>query len=166
MSPIRIFIGLLSAAIFFAVELVAFWHFNLPTTWIPVALFLFVALGGGLIMELQRRERLQRYWQRACTSFRWHRRFPKAPISEIREFLDLFVDAFAFGRKRRCSFSPDDRIMEIYRTVYPTNDHGADSMELEYLCEKVETRYGVDLAASWREDITLGEIYEQTHRVA
>ena len=56
--------------------------------------------------------------------------------------------------------------MEIYRTVYPTNDHGADSMELEYLCETVETRYGVDLAASWREDITLGEIYEQTHRVA
>ena len=163
MSPIRIFFGLLVAARLFAVELVAFWQFNFSATGIPVALFLFVALGGGLIMEFQRRERLQRYWQRVCTSFRWHRQFSKAPISEIREFLDLFVDAFAFGRKRRCSFSPDDRIMEIYRTIYPTNDRGADSMELEFLCKMVEKRYGVDLAASWRQDITLGEIYEQIH---
>ena len=166
MSPIRIFIGLLIAAIFFAGELVAFWHFNFSTTWIPVALFLFVALGGGLIIDLQRRKRLRRYWQRACTGFRWHRRFPEAPKSGIREFLDLFVDAFVFYRKRRCCFSPDDRIMEVYRTVYPSNDHGADSMELEFLCKMVERRYGVDLSASWREDITLGEIYEQAHRMA
>ncbi len=53
--------------------------------------------------------------------------------------------------------------MEIYRTIYPTNDHGVDSVELEFLCKMVEKRYGLDLASSWREDITLGEIYEQTH---
>ena len=165
MSPTRILVGLLVAGLFLAGELVAFWHFNLSARWIPLALILFMGLGGGLIIDLQRRERLRRYWQRACTGFRWRRRFPDAPKSELREFLDLFVDAFAFSRKRRCCFSPDDRIMEVYRTVYPSNDHGADSMELEFLCKMVEKRYGVDLAISWREDITLGEIYEQTHRV-
>ncbi len=165
MSPIRILIGVLVGVVFFAGALVALWHFNFPTTWVPVALILFVGLGGGLITDLQRRARLQRYWQRACTGVRWHRRFPEAPKSEIREFLNLFVDAFAFSRKRRCCFSPDDRILEVSRTVYPSNDYGADSMELECLCKTVERRYGVDLAASWRDDTTLGEIYEQTHRV-
>ena len=166
MSPIRILIALLVAAIFLAGELAAFWYFNLPATWIPIALFLFVALGGGFIIDYQRRERLRQYWQRACTGFRWHRRFPSAPKSEIREFLDLFVDAFAFSRTRRCCFSPYDRVMEVYRTVYPSNDYGADSMELEFLCKMVEKRYGVDLASSWREDVTLGEIYERTHKMA
>src|SRR5262245_54522345 len=156
MSPVRITIGLLVTAIFFAVELLAFWRFNFSATWIPVALFLFVALGGGLIIDLQRRERLHRYWRRACTAFRWHRRFPDAPNSEIRDFLDLFVDAFAFSPKRRCCFSPDDRIMEVYRTIYPSNGFGADSMELEFLCKMIEKRYRFDLATSWHEKITLG----------
>ena len=165
MSPIRIVIGLLVAGIFLAGELFAFWYFNLPAKWIPIPLFLFVALGGGLLIEVQRQERLRRYWQRACTGIRWRRRYPHAPKSEIREFLDLFADAFAFRRKRRCYFLPDDRIMEIYRTVYPPGS-AADCMELEFLCKMVKKRYGIDLAASWREDITLGEIYERTHRVA
>jgi propanediol dehydratase small subunit len=164
MSPVRIVIGLLAAGIFLTGELVAFWYSNLPEMWIPIALLLFVALGGLLIIEFQRQERLSLYWRRACTGFRWRRRFPNAPKSEIREFLSLFVEAFGFKPKRRCCFSPDDQVMEIYRTIYPPGDE-VDMMELEYLYKTVKKRYRIDLAAFWREDITLGEIYKQTHRL-
>jgi propanediol dehydratase small subunit len=156
---------LLAAGIFLTGELVAFWYFNLSETWIPITLLLFVALGGGLIVEFHRQKRLSQYWRRACTGFRWRRQFPDAPKCEIREFLDLFVDAFGFKPKRRCCFAPDDRVMEIYRTVYPPGDD-VDNMELEFLYKKVKKRYGIDLAALWREDVTLGEIYKQTHRTA
>jgi propanediol dehydratase small subunit len=165
MSPVRIIIGLLVAGVFLAGELVAFWYFGFPEKWVPVALMFFVAGVGGLLMSMQTRAAMQPYWERACMGIRWRRRFPGAPKTEIREFLDLFVDAFAFRRKRRCSFSPEDRVMEVYRALYPPGSE-MDSMELETLCKMLEKRYGVDFFASWREDITLREIYERTHRVA
>jgi hypothetical protein len=55
--------------------------------------------------------------------------------------------------------------MEIYRTLYPER-FMADALELETLASHLHKRYGIDAATFWRDDITLGEIYEQTHRVA
>lgn len=164
MSPIRIAVGLLIAGLFLVGELAAFWYFGLPEMWIPILLFVFVTLGGGVYSEIQTRKALRRYWERVCMGIRWRRRFPDAPKTEIREFLDLFVNAFAFCRKRRCCFSPDDRVMEVYRTLYPPGS-AVDNMELEALCKMLRKRYGIDFATSWREDITLGEIYNQIHRV-
>jgi hypothetical protein len=119
-----------------------------------------------LPFELKRRRLLQeRYWDRVCTGKDWKRRFPTASKTEIREFLVLFVDAFAFPRKRRLCFSPDDRVIDIYRTIYPSNG-GADALEMETLVDMIEERYGVEVAKFGRDGITLGEIYEHTHRVA
>jgi len=53
--------------------------------------------------------------------------------------------------------------MDVYHALYPPGSL-ADSLELETLCRSLKKRYGVDFAASGREDITLGEIYDQTHR--
>ena len=163
MSPIRIIIGLLVASLFLTGELLAFWFFDLPAKWIPVALILFVAGIGGGIMSFQAHAAIRPYWERACMGIRWRRRFPAAPKADIREFLNLFVDAFAFRQKRRCRFSPDDKVMDVYRALYPSGS-AADSLELETLCRLLEKRYGIDFATSWRPDITLGEIYEQTHQ--
>ena len=88
-------------------------------------------------MSIQTRADLRPYWERACMGIRWRRRFPEAPKTEIREFLDLFVDAFAFRRKRRCRFSPDDKVMEVYRALYPPGGE-MDCMELETLCKMLE----------------------------
>ena len=118
-----------------------------------------------LPFELSRRRRMQSYWGRVCTGFQWRRRFPTASSVEVREFLDLFVDAFAFSRKKRLCFSPDDRIMDVYRAIYPPGSL-SDSLELETLAITLEKRYGIDVSKSGSKDITLGEIYEQTHRVA
>jgi propanediol dehydratase small subunit len=96
---------------------------------------------------------------------RWRRRFPDALKRELREFLTLFVDAFCFEHKRRTCFSPDDRVMDIYRADYPPGSL-ADSMELEALGLSLEERYGIDFTALWHEDITLGELYEHSRRQA
>ncbi|HWQ91507.1 MAG TPA: hypothetical protein VN673_07530 [Clostridia bacterium] len=71
----------------------------------------------------------------------------------------------ALGRRRRCRFLPEDSVMDVYHAVYPLGSV-VDGMELESFCRGLKTRYGIDVAESWREDITLGEIYEKTHRAA
>lgn len=168
MSGIRIGIGLLIGAVFLTGELIAFWYFGLPAKAVPIVLLVLVILVGGasgLLTEIQVRKVLRSYWERACTGIRWRRRFPGSAKSEIREFLVLFIDAFAFRRKRRCCFSPDDRVMDVYHALYPPGSL-ADNMELETFCKMLKKRYGVDLSASWKKDITLGEIYERTRRQA
>jgi len=108
---------------------------------------------------------MRRFLDRACAGSRWHRRFPQASKSEIREFLDIFVEAFGFRQRWRLYFAPDDRVMDVYSTLYPARGT-PDGMELESLVRDLRKRYGVDMLSSWRADITLGEIYERTHNVA
>jgi len=96
---------------------------------------------------------------------RWRRRFPDSPKTEIREFLSALVDVFGFRQSRRCCFSPDDKLMDIYQAVYPPGSL-ADSMELESFALRLEERYGIELFAGERFDITLGEIYEQIQKRA
>lgn len=55
--------------------------------------------------------------------------------------------------------------MDVYRSIHPPGDI-VDSMELESFCCSLRKHYGVDVEASWREEITLGEIYERIHTVA
>src|SRR5947207_949478 len=97
-------------------------HF-MPYILIAAAVFAF-----GAIVE---RVRLRKFRSRACTGRMWKQRFPQASKTEIREFLDLFVDSFAFSPSRRLCFSPDDRVMDVYRAMYPYPKLMADSMELE-----------------------------------
>jgi hypothetical protein len=127
--------------------------------------FIVIVLLAAVLSTLsfiRERKRMRRFLDRACAGFRWRRRFPLASKSEIREFLDIFVEAFGFRRRWRLYFAPDDRVMDVYRTLYPV--HGTpDGMELESLVRDLQKRYGVDMVGSWREDITLGEIYERTH---
>ncbi len=119
----------------------------------------------SLPVSIGRRRALRQYWDRACMGIRWRRRFPDALKTELREFLTIFVDAFCFDRRRRTCFSPDDRVMDVYRADYPPGSL-SDSMELETLGLSLEKRYGIDFTAVWREDITLGELYEHTKRRA
>jgi hypothetical protein len=111
------------------------------------------------------RKLMRHYWQRACTGRHWRRRFPDASKAEIREFLDVFLEAFGFTDRRRLCFEPDDRVMDVYRSLYPVRG-GADSMELEGLVASLQKRYQADFLGSWREDITLGDLFRQTRAVA
>jgi len=124
-----------------------------------------IALAISLPTWIRSRRALRKYWDRACMGIRWRRRFPDSPKTEIREFLSALVDVFGFRQSRRCCFSPDDKLMDIYQAVYPPGSL-ADSMELESFALRLEERYGIELFAGERFDITLGEIYEQIQKRA
>jgi hypothetical protein len=115
----------------------------------------------AIAFSLLERKRMQFYWSSACTGAAWRRRFPKVSKSEIREFLDVFVGAFGFRQSRRLCFTPDDYVMDVYRKLYPLRGT-PDSMELEDLVTSLQKRYGVEIFSSWREDITLGDLFIQT----
>ena len=120
------------------------------------AVFLFVA-------SLQTRRVMHRYLERACTGSKWRRRFPDASKSEIREFLDIFIEAFGFKQSWRLKFTPEDRVLDVYRALYPVRGT-PDDMEMERLTMDLQKRYRVDIIGSWREDITLADLFTQTRR--
>ena len=133
---------------------------NTINAFLLIAVIVFILV---VPVQLGRRGNLRRFWDRHCMGIRWRRRFPDAPKTELREFLTIFVDAFCFDHKRRTCFSPDDRLMDVYRADYPPGSF-ADSMELETLGLSLEERYGIDFTTIWREDITLGELYAHTRK--
>jgi propanediol dehydratase small subunit len=104
---------------------------------------------------------IKTYWERSCTGRAWKRAFPRASKGEIRIFLYLFVDAFAFPRTRALQFAPTDRVLSVYRALYPIKGW-PDALELETFALRVEKTYGVDLRSIWREDLTMGEIFKNS----
>lgn len=100
----------------------------------------------------------QPFHRRNCQGKGWRRAFPTASKHTIREFLTLFVDAFAFSNNERLKLSPDDSIFQIYRALYPIKGF-PDALELETLAKDLEIKYGLKLESIWHEKLTLGELF-------
>jgi propanediol dehydratase small subunit len=105
---------------------------------------------------------IQEYWQRPCMGSAWKRTFPQASKDEIRQFLYMFVDAFAFPKRRALQFAPTDRVLALYNGLYPLKGW-LDALELETLALRLEGRYALDLRRIWRDDLTLGEIFSRVN---
>lgn len=120
-----------------------------------------VAVGVGVAVEIVRQRAMRIIKERSCAGFRWHRQFPDARADEIRRFLDLFVDAFAFPKKYRLRLQPEDQVVELYRTLNPPNWTISDAMEFETLGIELEREYGFDLFSCWHDDITLADLFQQ-----
>lgn len=105
--------------------------------------------------------------QRICQGKGWRTAFPHASKQEIRDFLLLFVDAFAFRQTDKLKLSPEDNVMSLYRSLYP-HRWLADALEVETLAEDLRKKYSVELAAVWNEGVTLGALFAhvQNHRHA
>jgi propanediol dehydratase small subunit len=161
MSLRNILVGLACGVCLLAVSILVWWRWS-----IDPLLFLFVAItalgiGIGIREERCRVAFRQRFWNRSCTGLQWRRFFPKSNAAQIREFLNIFIKAFLFDRKRGVYFSPDDKIMEIYRGLNPDRSR-VDAMELDILESRMRKQYGIDAASFWHEDITLGELFLHT----
>ncbi len=126
------------------------------------ALFVVVALTAAVLVAVAfwYPRTIKEYWQRSCMGRAWKRTFPQASSDEIRQFLYMFVDAFAFPRRRALLFAPTDRIFGIYSALHPLKGW-PDALELETLALRLEGRYALDLRKIWREDLTLGEIFSR-----
>jgi propanediol dehydratase small subunit len=125
----------------------------------------FFAISIFILASINGRRKMRYYFMRNCTGFRWRRRFPEASKTEIRDFLDVFLDAFAFRQKWRLHFAPEDQVMEVYRTLYPPGSGITDAMELESLVKNFQSRYGMDIVSLWRPDITLGDLFALTKKL-
>ncbi|MBM4047102.1 MAG: hypothetical protein FJ279_18525 [Planctomycetes bacterium] len=124
-----------------------------------VAFLLLLWVVMAISTERERRRRLGVFWSRSCLGRQWRTRFPDATKDEIRGFLDTFVDAFGYSKKKRLKFGPDDKVMDVYQAEYPSPPL-ADDMELEQLVMNVQERYGLDLCSVWKADMTLGQVFE------
>jgi hypothetical protein len=99
------------------------------------------------------------YFGRSCQGAGWRRAFPNASKQEIRAFLQIFVDAFAFDGIERLKLNPNDRIMDIYRALYPKK-WMADALEMETLARDLQRGYELTLVDIWKDGLTLGELFE------
>lgn len=98
------------------------------------------------------------YRARLCQGAAWRKAFPSVSKEEVRDFLEVFVTAFAFRSSSRLNFAPDDSILAIYRALYP-NRWTPDSLEVESFAKQVERRYRIGFCRVWHEHLTLGEIF-------
>jgi propanediol dehydratase small subunit len=96
---------------------------------------------------------------RSCLGWEWRRAFPTAPEEEIRAFLSLFVEAFAFNDWEMLKFHPDDQILAVYRALYPRR-WMADALELETLAILIRDYYNEDIDKIWNDHLTLGELFK------
>jgi len=70
----------------------------------------------------------------------------------------LKSSATAFDASEKLKFSPEDRILDVYRAVYPPR-HAPDSLELETFACELEKRFGLRLASLWSDQLTPGEVF-------
>ena len=125
-------------------------------------LFWSVAVAVDATFEIARRIRLAPILNRKCSGREWLEQFPNASAKDVREFLKLFVDAFALPSKSYLSFRPTDQILAIYRAINPPKWTVADAMELEIFEQLLRRRYALALDNLWRNDLTLGEVFGGT----
>jgi len=100
----------------------------------------------------------KKYRVRKCTGKNWKVKFPNSSKVDIRKFLLIFTDAFAFSDRQKLKFEPDDRVIDIYKALYP-REWMADSLEVETLADSIEAEYGVEFKGLWSEDLTLGSLF-------
>ena len=131
-----------------------------------LAVILFFVGIAILSRNLPENRRVLLYWKRPCAGRAWRTAFPDAPKQDIRRFLHCFAcDAFLFPKRIALHFRPEDRIMDVYRAIYPPTKWRlfvADSMELESFASCLEHDFGLSanaIATCSRDDVTLGEVF-------
>ncbi len=96
---------------------------------------------------------------RDCMGREWKRAFPSTPKEDIRRFLTIFTEAFAFHERNRLKFSPHDRLHDIYRALYPSK-WMPDQLEHVHLVRGLEDEFKREFPESlMAEDVTLGMIF-------
>jgi len=100
--------------------------------------------------------------ERNCQGRAWRVQFPQASKAEIRDFVRLFVSAFAFSDREMLRLSPNDQPLAIYRAMYPRR-WMPDALEFETFSKDLESRYGLPLGSVWHDSITLGELFSHAH---
>jgi propanediol dehydratase small subunit len=92
---------------------------------------------------------------RVCQGAGWRRAFPDVPKQNIREFHALFAEAFAFKDGAKLQFNPNDKILDVYRSLYP-HKWQPDALEVETLATLIEKHIVSALALYGAINLLLG----------
>jgi hypothetical protein len=106
----------------------------------------------------------KQFHARSCQGRGWRNAFPSASKQEIRSFLTVFVEAFAFSKTEKLKLNPNDKIIQIYQALYPIKQM-PDALELETLAVDLEKKYRLKLENIWNENLTLGELFNHVQQV-
>ncbi|MCG7979774.1 MAG: hypothetical protein N0E58_16780 [Candidatus Thiodiazotropha endolucinida] len=103
------------------------------------------------------------YRNRSCMGKEWKTDFPQISKNKIRLYLECFIDGMAFENSEKLKFRPDDKIIDVYRSIYGGVTPYGDAMELETFSMNIEQYFNVSqqfLMDTWRENMTLGELFK------
>jgi propanediol dehydratase small subunit len=100
------------------------------------------------------------YKSRTCQGRAWKTAFPDKSKHEIREFLLVFSNVFAFRNNQKLLINPNDGILDLYKTIYPSNRLGIDNLELEAFARDLEKKYKINFNAIWSKELTFGRLFE------
>jgi len=100
---------------------------------------------------------------RPCQGRAWRSTFPTASRKDIRDFLSMFVSAFALRDCEKLHFRPDDEVLGLYRVVNPTR-WLPDAQEREALAKALRERYGLMLDEIWHDGLTLGGLFQRVQQ--
>lgn len=101
------------------------------------------------------------YRDRGSLSEQWEQRCGHVGCVTFDAVLTLFCEAFSFNHDDRYKFGPDDRIMDVYRSLYPRWKlwRVADEMEIETFLLELDRQFGIE-ADRWWNDMSLGDVAE------
>ena len=99
----------------------------------------------------------KKYRRRNCQGFAWRPKFPSASKQEIRRFLALVTENFAFEPSEGLRFNPEDTFSDIYRSLYPFPG-SPDCLEVEGLGADIEREYNILLVDQWPR-FSLGDLF-------
>lgn len=102
------------------------------------------------------------YRARKCQGEKWKVAFPDKNKNEIRLFLECLVEGMALSSGTRLKFSPNDKAIDIYKSLYSGKVPQGDNLECETFVEALSECFDKsieEIVEFWSEDVTLGELY-------
>lgn len=104
------------------------------------------------------------YRARICQGQHWRDTFPTQDKKDIRLFLECLTMGMGLSPKLALKFRPNDKVLDIYKSLYGGKVPIADNMECEEFLDALSDCFDVNIEqihAIWNEDITLGDLYRQ-----
>ncbi len=128
--------------------------------------WIFIGITAAVVAVFGYVEYTQGPWSyrgRKYTGKDWRREFPDEPKEKIRSFLECLVDGMAISSKARLKFRPEDKVIDIYRSLYRGKTPAGDNLECETFVMNLAAEFNVEekiILDCWEEETTLGDLYQ------
>ena len=103
------------------------------------------------------------YVERSCLGGEWVDNFPNATKDHIRQFLNVLIESMDFDKSILLKFSPTDKVIDIYHSIYDGKAPLHDYLECESFYLFISQEFNIPddkLSSIWNNgEVTLGEIF-------